>query len=303
MLHPRYWGMWLSLGILWLLVLLPYPLLVWLGKGLGRLLAALGGKRRHITATNLALCFPDKPPAWRENILQQSFESAAMAVFEMGMAWWWPEWRLKKYIQVEGLEHVQQLERQGAVLLGMHFTTLDMGGAGLSLYQSYGSMYRPHKNPVFNWVQYRGRCRHHFRKPDQSDGELVIFPRKDLRTMIRLLRQGSLVWYAPDQDYGAEHSVFAPFFGVPAATITATAKLVQMGQAKVLPFTHERLPAAKGYHIVIHPPLENYPGGDEQADACRINAVIEEQVRRNPGQYLWAHRRFKTRPAGEARLY
>ena len=298
-LHPRFWALWLIFAVWLLLVQLPYPLLTLMGKGVGRLLLIFGESRRLITQRNLELCFPELTAAERKKMLIESFESGGMAFFEMGMAWWWPNKRLQKLCHVNGLEHVKNLKGQGAVLLGMHFTTLDIGGTGLSLYQSYGSMYRTHENPVFDYVQLRGRSRERF----VSDDELVLFPREDLRTMIRLLKQGKLVWYAPDQDYGKQHGVFAPFFGIPAATITATAKLVQMGKARVLPFTHKRLANGKGYEITIHPPLENYPTGNEVEDATRINQEIEKYIRLNPGQYLWAHRRFKSRPKGVENRY
>jgi len=298
-LHPRYWPLWLLIAFWYLLVLLPYPLLVLMGKALGRMLMIFGRTRRLIAQRNIELCFPELSPQQRKKILVESFESGGMAFLEMGMAWWWPNWRLKNLCRVNGLQHIQNLQGQGAVLLGMHFTTLDIGGTGLSLYQSYGSMYRAHDNPVFDYVQLRGRSRERF----VGEEELVIFPREDLRTMIRLLKKGKAVWYAPDQDYGKQHSVFAPFFGIPAATITATAKLVQMGNAKVLPFTHKRLAYCRGYEITIHPPLENYPTGDELNDATHINQIIEQQVRLNPGQYLWAHRRFKSRPDGGLDCY
>lgn len=258
-----------------------------------------GKTRRAITARNLELCFPEKTPAERQAILEESFESSAMAFLEMGMVWWWPDSRLKNIVRVEGLEHIAQLGGQGGVLLGMHFTTLDMGAAGLSVYldQPYGGMYRPHDNPVFNYIQYHGRVR------SAAGKSLIVFPREDLRTMVRLLREGKLVWYAPDQDYGAQHSIFVPFFGVQAATVPATSRLVQMGKAKVLPFTHDRLPGSAGYRITIHPPLENYPTGDDIVDATHINQVIEQHIRKNPGQYLWAHRRFKSRPPGVENRY
>lgn len=300
LLLPKNWPTWILMGFWWLLVQLPYPLLILLGRGAGRLLMMAGDSRRLITSRNLELCFPDKTPDERKKILVESFESAGVAFIEMGMAWWWPDWRLKKLCRVEGLENVQALQGQGAVLLGMHFTTLDIGGRGLSLYQSYGSMYRAHENPVFNYVQFRGRQRKSVHNPNEKP---VIFPREDLRTMVRLLREGKLVWYAADQDYGIAHGVFAPLFGIPAATITATAKLVQMGKAAVLPFTHTRLPRFKGYCITIHPPLKNYPVGNDLEDATTTNRVIEHHIRQNPGQYLWAHRRFKSRPSGVDNRY
>jgi KDO2-lipid IV(A) lauroyltransferase len=298
-LHPRYWSLWCVFAVWWLLVQLPYPALLVMGKGIGTLFRIFNPSRRLITQRNLELCFPEKSAAERETILKQSFESAGMAIFEAGMAWWWPNWRLEKLTTVKGLEHVRNLNGQGAVLLGMHLVTVDVAGAGLSLRQPYGGMYRPHDNPVYNYIQLRGR----FRERRVGGEGLVIFPREDLRTMVQLLRQGKLVWYAPDQDYGPEHSVFAPFFGIPAATISATAKLVKLGRARVLPFTHRRLANGKGYEIVIHPPLENYPTGDELADAERINQELEKHIRQNPGQYLWAHRRFKTQPEGVVDYY
>ena len=298
-LAPRYWPLLLMFAIWYLLVLLPYPLLVLMGKAIGRVFLVFASSRRLIAQRNLELCFPELSATERKKILVDSFEASGIALFEAGMAWWWPNWRLKKLCQVNGLEHIKNLNGQGAVLLGMHFVTLDVGGAFLSIYQSYGSMYRRHENPLFDYVQLHGRSRQRF----VGKEDLVIFPREDLRTMVRLLRQGKLVWYAPDQDYGIVRGVFAPFFGIPAATITATANLVQMGRARVLPFTHKRLANFKGYEITIHPPLENYPVGDELEDATRINQELEKHIRENPGQYLWAHRRFKSRPAGTADRY
>lgn len=298
-LLPTFWPLWLLFAVWYLLVWLPYPVLVLLGKCVGRLLMVFGSSRRLIAERNLELCFPEMSAPERKKILVESFETGGIALFEMGMAWWWPNWRLKNLCHINGLEHVKNLNGQGAVLLGMHFVTMDVTGACFSMYQSYGSMYRTHENPLFDYVQQRGRSR-----PSFVGGEkLVVFPREDLRTMVRLLKQGKLVWYAPDQDYGMQRGVFAPFFGIPAATITATANLVRMGKARILPFTHKRLANFRGYEITVHPPLENYPVGDELKDATRINQELEKHIRENPGQYLWAHRRFKSRPAGVADRY
>lgn len=299
-LSPQYWPLWCGFALLWLYIQLPYPVLYVTGKFIGRMLWLLGRERRYITARNLELCFPEMSPRQRQRILLESFDSLGMTVFEMAMGWWWPDWRLKRIARVHGLQHLPKKGEQGAVLLAMHFTTLDIGAMCLSSYYKFGGMYRPHKNPLFNYIQCRGRSRAAFR---EKGDELVVFPREDLRTMLQLLRRGDAVWYAPDQDYGAQHSVFVPFFGVPAATITATAKLVTLGRAQVLPFTHRRLPWARGYEVTVHPPLQNYPEGDEYQDAARISAFIQEQVRQCPGQYLWSHRRFKSRPAGESTLY
>jgi len=287
------------MALWWLVVQLPYPVLMALGKGVGKLASRFATRRAKIMRTNLELCFPDLAADRIDALMRENFSAAGMAVFEMAMTWWWPAARLQKICRVTGLEHLNTREGRPVLLLGIHFTTLDIGMIALSLHLQYGGMYRPHQNPVFNYVQFRGRSRlgHH------SGYQPALFPRGDLRTMVRLMRQGIPVWYAPDQDYGREHSVFAPFFGIPAATITATARLASLGDAVVVPCISQRSKDRAGYELIIQPPLVNFPTGDEEADAACINLRIEEEIRRQPGQYLWAHRRFKTRPPGSARFY
>ncbi|MFO6011340.1 lipid A biosynthesis lauroyl acyltransferase, partial [Pseudomonas aeruginosa] len=160
---------------------------------------------------------------------------------------------------------------------------------------SIDGMYREHDNPVFDYVQRRGRERHNL--------DATAIEREDVRSMLKVLRGGRAIWYAPDQDYGAKQSLFVPLFGIPAATVTATTKFARLGRARVLPFTQSRLTDGSGYRLTIHPPLEDFPGESEEADCLRINQWVERCVRQQPEQYLWAHRRFKTRPPGEARLY
>lgn len=293
LLHPRHWLMWLYMGLWWLLIQLPYPVLVGLGKIVGRVLGILEKDRIFITRQNLELCFPSLSATEQNRLIKEIFESAGIALFETAISWWWPNRRLEKICRVKGLEHLQQANNKSIILLGMHFTSLDIGIAALSLHHPYGVMYRPHRNPVFNYLQFRGRSRQGHAPAYRP----APFPRQDLRTMVRLLRKGVPVWYAPDQDYGEDHSVFVPFFGVPAATITATARLVRLVDAQVIPHTIKRLPRCQGYEITLHPPLQDYPSGDDVADAARINEVVEEHVRQNSGQYLWAHRRFKTKSA------
>jgi KDO2-lipid IV(A) lauroyltransferase len=156
-------------------------------------------------------------------------------------------------------------------------------------------MYREHKNPLFDFVQRRGRERH--------NRDASAIEREDVRAMLKVLRAGRAIWYAPDQDYGRKQSLFVPLFGVQAATVTATTKFARLGRARVIPFTQERLADGSGYRLVIHPPLQDFPGESEEADCLRINQWIEEAVSAVPEQYLWAHRRFKTRPVGEPSLY
>lgn len=294
-LHPRYWLLWLGMALLWLLVQLPYPLIVILAHLLTPLVSLLARSRRHIVAVNLKHCFPDETERARQRLLSQNFFSMTMALFETGMAWFWPRWRLRRIYRIEGLHNLPERPEQGVILMAMHFTTLDLGAAFLNQQRFVTGMYRPHKNPLYDYIQRKGRERH------WSNCEVI--PRQDVRGMIRALRNNSIVWYAPDQDYGRKQSVFAPFFGVPAASVTATAKFASLGRALVIPFVQYRLPGFQGYRVEVFAAIKDFPSGDEVADATVINGIVEACVRRQPDQYLWAHRRFKTRPEGAPSLY
>lgn len=294
-LHPRFWPLWLGMGLLWLVVQLPYRWLLALGRGLGGLMYHLAGSRRRIAARNLELCFPELSVGERQRLLRDNFASTGMTFFEMAISWWWPVERLKRLGTVEGLEHLRQAEAdgQGVILMALHFTTLEMGGALLCMQQDMYGMYRAHKNPLFDFIQRHGR----------EQRLLGAIERDDVRGMLKVLRAGGVVWYAPDQDYGAQRSLFVPLFGVQAATVTATSKFARLGRARVVPFTQTRLADGTGYKVTVHPALADFPGDSEEADCLRINQWIEQAIRQQPEQYLWAHRRFKTRPAGEAKLY
>ncbi|THG78467.1 lipid A biosynthesis lauroyl acyltransferase [Pseudomonas sp. A-1] len=296
-LHPRFWPLWLGLGLLWLVVQLPYVVLLRLGRALGALMLLGAVSRRHIAARNLELCFPELSATERARLLRKNFASSGIAFFEMAMSWWWPRARLARLAHVEGLEHLQaaQREGQGVILMSLHFTTLEIGAALLGQHHTIDGMYREHKNPVFDFIQRRGRERHN---PDASAIE-----REDVRAMLKVLRAGRAIWYAPDQDYGRKQSIFVPLFGIPAATVTATTKFARLGKARVVPFTQQRLADGSGYRLTLHPPLADFPGDSEEADCLRINRWIEQAVRACPEQYLWAHRRFKTRPEGAPKLY
>lgn len=296
-LYPRYWSLWLGLGLLWLLVRLPYPCLIRLGRGLGRVLFRLAGSRRRIARRNLELCFPERSVGERERLLRENFASTGIACFETAISWWWPRRRLARLARIEGLEHLRQAqsEGRGVVLMAFHFTTLEIGAALLGQQLTIDGMYREHSNPVFDYVQRRGRERH--------NADATAIEREDIRTMLRGLRAGRTIWYAPDQDYGPRQSLFVPLFGIRAATLTATSRFARLGRARVLPFSQMRLADGSGYRLVIGPPLEGVPGESEEADCRRINQLVEQAIRQQPEQYLWAHRRFKTRPDGEPSLY
>jgi KDO2-lipid IV(A) lauroyltransferase len=295
-LHPRFWPLWLGLGLLWLVVQLPYTVLLQLGRLLGAVMYRVS-PRRKIAARNLELCLPERSAAERNRVLRENFASNGIAFFEMAMSWWWPRARLARLAHIEGLEHLQAAQREGrgVILMALHFTTLEIGAALLGQRHTIDGMYREHKNALFNYIQRRGRERHNL--------DSTAIEREDVRTMLKVLRQGRAIWYAPDQDYGRKQSLFVPLFGIEAATVTATTKFARLGRALVVPFTQERLADGSGYRLTIHPPLADFPGESEEADCLRINQWVEQAVRACPEQYLWAHRRFKTRPEGAPKLY
>lgn len=295
LLAPRYWLSWLVVGLWYLLAQTPYIFQVGLARVLYRLLK-LNKKRLNIARVNIDFCFPHLSRQERCALLEQNLFSTAMALFETGIAWFWPKWRLRRLYTIKGVEHLQAAQQsgQGALLLSMHFTHLDLGSAMLGQHVSYDGLYSPHKNLVYDFLQRTGRERY-------CPG--LAIPRENLRLMISRLRQGRMIWYAPDRDLGPKISIFVPFFGVPTATVTATGKIAQMGRARIVPFTQRRLPGGKGYELIIHPPFENFPTGDEYQDALRVNQFMEQEIAKYPEQYFWAQPRFKTRPEGQPRPY
>lgn len=295
-LHPKYWPTWLGLGLLWLIVQLPYPLLLRLGQGIGLLGYALMPGRRRIVRTNLRLAFPELDRHAVRRLMRENFHSSAMALFESALAWWGSEQRLKKMYRIEGLEHLAEAEAQGrgVLLLGGHYTTLEISGRFLAYHTNkLRPTYKRAHNPLFEAVMAHSRR--------NMTGGLI--PSRDMRGILRNLKQKKIVWYAPDQDFGIDSAVFAPFMGVQAATLTLTARIAKASGAPMLPFYSERLPGARGYLIRFGPIVAGFPTGDDVRDATLINQAIEAQVHRTPEQYLWAHRRYKTRPWGEAQLY
>ncbi|MBD8493739.1 lipid A biosynthesis lauroyl acyltransferase [Pseudomonas syringae] len=296
-LHPRFWALWLGLALLWLIVQLPFRVLLLIGRVLGAVMYRFAADRKAIAARNLQLCFAHLSDAERKKLLKENFASTGIAFFEMAMSWWWSPQRLAKLARIEGLEHLREAHQQGegVILMALHFTTLEIGAALLGQQHTIDGMYREHNNPLFDYVQRRGRERHNL--------DSLAVEREDVRGMLKLLRSGRAIWYAPDQDYGAKQSVFVPLFGIQAATVTATSKFARLGRARVVPFTQQRLADGSGYRLVIHPPLENFPGQNDEEDCLRINQWVEKAITECPAQYLWAHRRFKSRPPGEPKLY
>jgi KDO2-lipid IV(A) lauroyltransferase len=292
---PRYWPTWTGVALLWCLTRLPFGVQLRIGRGLGHLLRAFGGRRKRITQTNIDLCFPELPPGERARITRENFASMGIAVLEMGMSWWASDRRLRRLVTVEGMENLERAlaAGHGALLLSAHFTTMEIGGRLLSMFAPFQVLYREHKNAAMEYVISRGR--------NKFTRKAIL--RDNLLGMRRSLRNNIPVWYAPDQDFGIGKGVFVPFFGIPAATITATSTLAKMAGSPVVPFYQTRLPGSRGYRLTLLPALEDFPGVDIAADTRRINAILEDLIREQPEQYLWAHRRFKTRPEGMEPVY
>ena len=275
-----------------LIASLPLRAVRWLGAALGTLLWPLARERRQITLRNLELCFPDKSAAEREQLARRNFRNTAIGFMETAKVWFSTPEQLAKHVEIEGLEHLQAAaaKGKGVLVLAFHLTDLELGAVSLARYCKLAGMYRPHADPVFEQAMRSGRERH-----------FPLIPRDDVRAMLRWLKQGGCVWYAADQDYGAQHSVFVPFFGIPAATITATSRFAKLSGAAVVPFTHQR--TERGIKLVLCPALETIPSADESTDATTANQFLQAWLQRYPADYLWLHRRFKTRPPGAASLY
>lgn len=269
--------------------LLPLSTQLKLGKKLGHLAKNIAKKRAHVAKRNLELCFPELPQSEIEQLLLENFEQSGKAIFDTINAWWWSDEKIQAHMTIKGKQHIRDTinSGQGVILFAVHCLPLEMGARIFGQFQPGVGVYRPHNNPVMEYLQVKGRLR--------SNKALV--PKRDLRQMVRCLRNPDVIWYTADQDFGRSSATFIPFFAVPqAATITGATTLAKLGKAKVLPFFVERDSDDRGYTIEIMPPLDNFPGDNEVDDAIRGNKIIESIIERSPTQYMWLHRRFKTRP-------
>lgn len=283
------------IALMWLLHWLPLPVLGRLGKWLGTLLFYLMKRRRDITLTNLRLCLPDKPESERKAIALQHFQAYARSVLERGVLWWAPEDRLKKLIKIEPRLPLKEFAAGPVIILCPHFVCLDVAGAAIAMEASASSMYVRQKNRVFDDVLRRGRAR--FRP-------VKLFTRQDgIKPILRALRDGLPFFMLPDMDFGLKDAEFVSFFGVPAATLTAPARIAAATGATIIPVISTFLPDYSGWKVTFYPAWENFPGADIAAATRRMNAFIEERILEAPAEYFWTHRRFKTRPQGEAGVY
>lgn len=291
---PRYWPTWVGVGVMWLVARLPLGVQFALGRAIGAIGYRFARARRHIATVNIELCFRELDASARDALVRRIFTSTGIGAVETAIAWFGDVSRLRDRVTYEGLDVLTTAQQRGrgVVLIGAHFSTLDLAGALLSQAIDLDVIYRYNKNPVIEWAMRRGRERR-FRN---------VIERSDTRAVLTQLKAGHIVWYAADQDYGRKVSAFAPFFGVAAATITATARFARFNASPAVFISHFRDATTRTWSFRFRE-LEGFPGNDDGEDAARINAVIESEIRRHPDQYLWLHRRFKTRPEGEPRPY
>lgn len=291
---PRYWLTWLGIASMWLVAQLPFSWQLGIGKQLGLLSYHLARGRRHVCEVNLRLCFPELSDQQHRQLVRDTFISNGIGFIEIAIAWCGNLERYRPLADVKGLEHIEKALSQGkgVLLLGLHLTCFEVAGALFSLFGDLNVTYRANdKNPLFDAFMYNGRRRLY-------EG---VFERKNIRGAMRCLKQNRMLWYAPDQDYGAQHSVFASFFGIPAATITAGSRYAAFNDSPVLFFSHYRKPDNSGYELIFSDQITAYPSGDDEQDGVIINKLVEDAIRKQPDQYLWLHKRFKTSPPGQNR--
>jgi KDO2-lipid IV(A) lauroyltransferase len=283
------------LAVLWLLHWLPLPILGRIGEGIGSLLFVTMRARRRITLINLRLCLPDLPEVQRKAIAKGHFQAYARSALERGILWWASEARLRRLISIEPRVPLEAIQSGPTILLCPHFVCLDVAGVAVMLESSLCSIYTRQQNKLFDETLRKGRSR--FRP-------IKLFARNEgVKPIIRAMRDHLPFFMLPDMDFGAKDAEFVPFFGIPAATLAAPARIAAATQAKVIPVVATFLPKYRGWKVTFYPAWENYPGDDMVVATRRMNAFIEERVLEAPSEYFWAHKRFKTRPPGMPGVY
>lgn len=290
----------LVLGLMWLLHWLPLAVLAPIGRGLGLLLYAFVGARRRVALRNLELCLPELPASGRRRLAREHFRWLGRSIIERGVLWYASPARLKRLIHIEGDVTLAERSERPVMWLVPHFMGLDVAGASVLLFQRHraASIYQEQSNPVMDAAMRRGRLRL------SEEGNAEIYPRShSAKPLLRAIRRGDAFFNLPDMDFGERDAAFVPFFGVPAATLLAPSRMARAMNMVVQPVLALMLPGGQGYRVQFLPPWEHFPSDDALADTAAMNRWIEAEIRRHPAQYLWVHKRFKTRPAGEPALY
>lgn len=300
LLHPRYWLTWLGLGLFFVVTLLPQSIIDWLGSRLGNFAASKNKKRFHIAKTNLSLCFPDKSDIEITLMVNEHFRVQFRSLFHYAILWWRPVFMVRKKIHKIGFEQIAQYQQQGKniIILLTHNAGLDFAGATIAMDYAASTPYKAVRNPVIDWKIANGRLRF-----GQKFGS-KLFTREDgLKPLIRETRAGKILIYLGDEDLGAKDSIFAPFYGVPKATIPLLGRLTKLCDAVVLPCVSCYDAEDRRYIIKLLPKIEGLPGASDAADSVTMNKAIENAINQCPVQYLWTLRYFQTRPEGEASVY
>ena len=285
---PNYWPAWIGFAFLRASCYLPYPWQIGVGKAIGRLAHRVGAERRAIARRNIELCFPELTTQERNKLAREHFEALGVSIMELGLSRWASDKKMTSLTSIIGLHHIQDTLDQGygVLMVSAHFTALEVCGRAICLHTpAIDAVYR----------RFRSGLMTEFLATTREVTTRKMIEKNDLKGMIRSLREGTILWYAPDQSFDGKQSALVPFFGVPAMTNTATSTLAKLGKAKALPFFPRRLPEG-GYEILILAPIEDFPSDDAIADTEKFVALLEEQIRRCPEQYYWVHRKFKRRP-------
>lgn len=288
-LLPKYWLTWIGVFIMYSISWLPYKFQLFLGRLLGKLFYKIGSSRIKVASRNLELCFPDMPIQERDQLLRKNFESTGIALFETGMGWWWPEWRIKRKFTVTGLEHLEEAKKAGqnVYILAMHYLSAEIISRGFGINHPLVVFYRPHNDELMEFFQFRGRGR----------SNKYMLGKRDVKGLIKAIRSGESSVYLPDQDYGRNRSVFVPFFNVKeTASTTGTLIFARQKNTKTFMLIPKRHDDGSGYSVEITPALDNFPTDNDINDVTRVNQEVEKAILRKPEQYMWLHRRFKTRP-------
>lgn len=295
-LHPRYWSLWLLISSLWLVGRLPMVWIVKIGRKIGRLLLSIGGSRVKVARRNLELCFPNLSETAREVLLVRNFESIGVALLEPGVAWFSDSRRIRCISRVEGLENIRRHidKGQSVLLCGIHMSCVEMVCRMISEYLPFNLLYRVNDNPLYEYISNVRRLSYPYK------GRYI--PRKKVKDLLHFMNKGEVGAILPDQDMGKKRSLFVPFFGQTAATVPSVSDFARQSNARVIMASYY-LDKNNQYVLTFSQSLENFPTEDNVSDTIRINQLIEAYIRQHPEQYIWQHRRFKTRPPGEPSLY
>jgi len=292
-IHPKYFPTWILILLMRVGVFIPFRLQVFFGKIIGKLIYPFMTELRKTAYTNISNCFPDKKQPQVTLLVKQHFEAIGISLFETANAYYASDKKIKRILTINNEKNfTEALKKEGGIiLLCSHFMPLMLGSRALLIKHTIANIYRPQNNQLFDQVMVKGYLRN----------GAVMIKNTDTRSIMKAINNSLPIWYAPDQDLGKNNSIFAPLFGIQTATASATSRLAKNNNTRVIPYSFVR--AKHGYEMSFEKPLKNYPSGNAIKDASKTNQILEKQIIKNPEQYLWVHRRFKTRPEGEENFY